>query len=70
MFVENGLSPKLKVSNSETGITELEHKLPYRQPGNPDGIRSLYSRARASPLREPICFRLRAGLSGGIRQGL
>lgn len=48
MFVENGLPPKLKVVNIKTGVTEVEHELPYKKPGNPNGIHGQYRRTRVT----------------------
>ena len=48
MFVENGLPPKLKIVNIKTGVTEVEHALPFSQPANPNGIHGQYRRARVT----------------------
>lgn len=48
MFVVNGLPPKLMIVNKKTGVTEVEHELPYSQPPNPNGIHGQYRRARVT----------------------
>lgn len=48
MFVLNGLPPKLMVVNTKTGAVEVEHELPCREPGNPDGIHGQYRRTRVT----------------------
>jgi hypothetical protein len=48
MFVVNGLPPKLYVVNIKTGKTEIEHELPFNQPGDPNGIHGQFRRARVT----------------------
>jgi hypothetical protein len=48
MFVVNGLPPKLFVVNYKTGKVEVEHELPYQQPGDPNGIHGQFRRARVT----------------------
>ncbi|MEO7767791.1 MAG: hypothetical protein ABIS01_10205, partial [Ferruginibacter sp.] len=48
MFVVNGLPPKLMVVNIKTGNIEVEHELPYKQPGDPKGIHGQFRRARVT----------------------
>jgi len=48
MFVVNGLPPKLMVINIKTGKVEIEHELPYKQPGDPNGIHGQFRRARVT----------------------
>ena len=46
LFILNGLPPKLMVVNIKTGAVEVEHALPFSQPGNPGGIHGQYRRVR------------------------
>ena len=48
MFVENGLPPKLKIINIKTGAVEVDHELPYRQPGSPNDIHGQFRRTRVT----------------------
>ena len=48
MFVVNGLPPKLMVINIKTGIVEVNHELPYKQPGDPNDIHGQFRRARVT----------------------
>ena len=48
MFVENGLPPRLKIINIKTGAVEVDHELPYRQPGSPNDIHGQFRRARVT----------------------
>ncbi len=45
MFVENGLPPKLKVINIKTGVTEVDHELPYEESR---GVHGQFRRARVT----------------------
>jgi hypothetical protein len=48
MFVRNGLPPKLMIVNIKSGVVEVEHDLPFRQPPNPNGIHGQFRRARVT----------------------
>lgn len=48
MFVVNGLPPKLMIVNIKTGAVEVNHELPYTQPGDPNGIHGQFRRARVT----------------------
>jgi len=46
MFVLNGLPPRLLVVNTKTGVTEVNHELPYAPSSNPKTIHGQFRRAR------------------------
>ena len=46
LFVVNGLPPKLMVVNIRTGVTEVEHALPFVQPPDPKNIHGEFRRVR------------------------
>jgi hypothetical protein len=46
MFVLNGLPPRLMVVNTKTGVTEVNHELPYNQSPDPKNIHGQFRRAR------------------------
>jgi hypothetical protein len=48
MFVVNGLPPRLMIVNIKTGVVEVEHELPFKQPPNPSGIHGQFRRARVT----------------------
>lgn len=48
MFVVNGLPPKLMVINIKTGAVEVNHALPFKEPGDPNGIHGEFRRARVT----------------------
>ncbi len=46
MFVENGLPPKLKIVNIKTGVTEVDHELPFEAA---KGVHAQFRRTRVTP---------------------
>jgi hypothetical protein len=46
LFVQNGLPPKLKVVNTKTNATEVEHDLPAIEPPDPKTVHPQFRRVR------------------------
>ena len=68
MFVENGLPPKLKIINIKTGAVEVDHELPYRQPGSPNDIHGQFRRTRVTAQGTYLVAAFGMGLRRGTRQ--